>query len=311
MVMTDRLQSSGGVVVGVDGSEQGYDAVRFAAAEAARSGARLELLHVLPARVPAASIMMPTVPDSTFESFGAEILQRGRQVARDEAPGVEVGTHLRIGGRIQELLRYGERASLLVLGSRSPRSLEHIWTGGIITSVSSTSSCPVVVVPADREPALARGRVVVGLKSVEGAIELLGAGFALAEDLDDDLVVLHAWRLEGVYDDIIADRTVAEQWQHDQIELIEQAIVDHRAAFPEVRVRVYVRHEEPAHALVRASRGADRLMLLRPRAGRWPHHLGRVARAVLRDARCPVEVVPAHRGADPDVARGPVEALVP
>ena len=94
------------------------------------------------------SFMMPMVPDSSFESFGAEILQRGRQVAQDEAPGVEVETHLRVGGRVQELLAYGEGASLLVLGSRSPRSLDRLWTGGTVTSVTAASSCPVVVVPS-------------------------------------------------------------------------------------------------------------------------------------------------------------------
>ena len=149
------------------------------------------------------------------------------------------------------------------------------------------------------------------MKSPEGADELLEAGFALADDLHDDLVVLHAWRLDGVYDDIVAGRTVAERWQHEQGELIEKAIVDLRAAFPEVQVRVYVRHEDPAHALVRASSGADRLLLLRPRAGHWTHHLGRVARAVIRDARCPVEVLPAHHVADVDVPRGRVDVLVP
>jgi nucleotide-binding universal stress UspA family protein len=309
--MTNMVRSPGGVVVGVDGSEHGYAAVRYAAAEAARSGVRIELVHVVPGRVHAAPFMMPMVPDSSFESFGAEILQRGRRVAQDKAPGVEVETHLRIGGRIQELLAYGEHASLLVLGSRSPRSLDRIWTGGTVTSVTAASSCPVVVVPADRESDLARGRVVVGMKSSEDVDELLEAGFALADELHDDLVVLHAWRLEGVYDAVIADRTVAEKRQHEQIELIENAIVAHRAAFPEVQVRVYVRHEDPAHALLRASRGADRLLLLRPPAGRWIHHLGRVARAVIRDARCPVEVLPAHHAADLDVARGPVVALVP
>ena len=309
--MTDKCQSSRRVVVSVDGSEHGYAAVRYAVAEAACSGARLDLVHVLPGRLPAASFMMPMVPDSSFESFGAEILQRGRQVARDEAPEVEVEMHLRVGGRIEALLAYGEGASLLVLGSRSPRSLDRLWTGGTVTSVIAASSCPVVVVPADRESEAARGRVVVGMKSPEGTDELLEAGFALADDLHDDLVVLHAWRLEGVYDDIAAGRAVAERWQHEQGELIEKAIVDLRAAFPEVQVRVYVRHEDPAHALVRASSGADRLLLLGPRAGHWTQHLGRVARAVIRDARCPVEVLPAHHVADVDVPRGRIDVLVP
>jgi hypothetical protein len=50
-------------------------------------------------------------------------------------------------------------------------------------------------------------------------------------------------------------------------------------------------NEDPARALVCAARGADRLLLLRPAHGGTFHHLGRTAPAVLRDARCPVEVL--------------------
>ncbi len=69
-------------------------------------------------------------------------------------------------------------------------------------------------------------------------------------------------------------------------------LADYREAFPSVRVRVFVRHGEDRLGpwFVRLA-GADRLLILRPAHGGTFHHLGRTARAELRDARRPVEVL--------------------
>ena len=63
-----------------------------------------------------------------------------------------------MGGRIQQLIAVAAQARLMVLGSRSPGSLDRIWTGGTVTGVASRAACPVVVVPADGEPREPRGR---------------------------------------------------------------------------------------------------------------------------------------------------------
>ena len=285
-----------GVVVAVDGSEQGYVAVRYAAREAQRLGVSLGAIHVLPSTVLAGSAMMMMVPDESVRSYGAEILERTRTTALETVPDLQVTTQLRMGGgRIQQLVTLGAHARLMVLGSRSPGNLDRIWTGGTVTGVASRAACPVVVVPADGEPGAPRGRILAGFKSPAHAAELFEASFLLADELDAELVVLHAWRLEGVYDDVIVDRVEEERWCREQTELIERELVDYRAAFPDVRVRLYVRHEDPAHALVRGTRGADRLLIVRPAHGGLVHHLGHTARAVLREAHCPVEVLAPER----------------
>ena len=288
-------QGGGGVVVAVDGSEQGYDAVRYAAREAHRLGVSLHAIHVLPSTVLAGSAMMMMVPDESFRSYGAEILERTRTTALETVPDLQVTTQLGMGGRIQQLIAVAAQARLMVLGSRSPGSLDRIWTGGTVTGVASRAACPVVVVPAEGEPREPRGRLLAGFKSPAHAAELFDASFLLADELDAELVVLHAWRLEGVYDDIIVDRVEEEEWCRQQTELIERELVDYRAAFPDVPVRLYVRHEDPAHALVRGTRGADRLLIVRPAHGGLVHHLGHTARAVLREAQCPVEVLAPER----------------
>jgi nucleotide-binding universal stress UspA family protein len=286
-----------GVVVGVDGSQQGYAAARYGAAEAHRLGVALDLVHVLPGAIPVESGQVPMVSDASLQSYGADILRRARRESLDTWPGVRVETRLRSGSRSHELLACAEHARVLVLGSRSPKNLDRLWTGGTLTAVAGRSPCPVVVVPAAWDPSVVHGRIAVGVKDPEGAHEAYEAALSTARDVRADVVVLHAWRLEGVYDDIIGDRTGTDRWQQRQTELIERELGEVHQRFPDVGVRVYVRHEDPAHALVRVTCGVDRLLLERPEAGGPFHHLGRVGRAVLRDARCPVVILPNHRGA--------------
>lgn len=294
--MSSAFKGPGGVVVGVDGSEHGYAATRYAATEADRLGVRLDLVHVLPASIPVMPELLRSMSESSLQSYGLDILDHARKAALESRPGVEIETHVCSGHRTSELLACGEHARLIVLGSRSPSAFDRIWTGRTVTAVASSAPCPVVVAPAAWEDAPLRARIAVGVKTPGDARLLSETAFELARELGAELVVLHAWRLEGVYDDIIADRTCTEGWQHTQAALLERDLADLRERFPDVPVRVYVRHEDPAHALVRVAGGVDRVLLQRP-AGRMGHHHGHVARAVLREARCPVVVLPEHRGA--------------
>ena len=292
--MSNAFEQPGGVAVGVDGSEQGYAAARYAAEEADRLGVRLHLVHVLPSGLPVPPEVLPVLSEWSLQGYGAEILERARQTAHAARPGVEVVTHLRAGARAQELLTCAEGARLIVLGSRSPRLFDRIWTGGTLTGVASSATCPVIVVPAgwERSP---HGRIVVGVRSPGEATDLWEAAFPLAAARGAQIVGVHAWWLGGAYDAMIANQGVVERWQHERATLIEDELIGYRDSFPDVPVHVFVRHEEPAHALVRVSCGADLVLVQRPAPGRLAFRLGRVPRAVLREARCPVMVVPEHR----------------
>jgi nucleotide-binding universal stress UspA family protein len=301
-----------GVVVGVDGSEQGYAAARYAAEEAGRLAVRLHLVHVLPSAIPVTPEVVPVLSESTLQAFGAGILEHARALAVQVDPEVDLETHLLSGARASELVACAEGARMIVLGSRRPRLLDRIWTGGTVTEVAGSAACPVVVVPADWERT-PHGRIVVGVASVEasgGPHELWDMAFPLAAERGAEMVVVHAWWLGGTYDAVVADQGAAEHLQRARARLIEDELTSYRASFPEVAVHVFVRHEEPAHALVRVSRGAELLLVQRPAAGRMTHHLGRVARALLRQAHCPVVVVPQPRRAFGHEHEDQTEALV-
>lgn len=278
------------IVVATDGTPEALRGVRFAALEARRLGVGLDVVHVMPSYLPSGTF--PMVPDGSLEQYGHDVLERSVTAALDIAGDVETIPRLLRGRRVTSIVRATEHAPLLVLGSRPLTPAQRVWTGATVAGVVARSHCPVVVVPGDWEPEPGtKPRAVVGFKSPQHAAELFAYASALADRRGASLEVVHAWRLPTAYDDIIVDRVADEQWYESERAVIDSLLSDSRAAHPDLVVTVTVVQERPAHALVEASRGADRLVLMRPAHGGYLHHLGAVARAVLQQAHAPVEVI--------------------
>ncbi|WP_151082199.1 universal stress protein [Nocardioides cynanchi] len=283
---------TGHVVVATDGSEGSLAAVRYAARAAEGRGVELEVVHVVPPGLPAGPF--GAVPDAQIRRSGNTTLRHSRDVAVAEVPDLEVVSTLLIGSRVDALVWHTHDAAVLVLGAAPHGLVERLWTGSVVTGIAARATCPVAIVPLGaHEPRAGAGRrIVVGLKSTEHAEHLLGAAFALARQTQSDLTVVHAWHLVSPYDDAIAERTLRRAWLVEQERTLEDALIDHRLAFPEVQVDVDLVHGQAAFALVGLSRTADILMISRPGHGGLVHYLGSTARAVIRDAECVVEVVP-------------------
>lgn len=287
--MVRRQVPAGNVVVGVDGSSRTGTGVRFAAREACRAGVGLDIVSVVPGYLPVGPL--PLIPEESLQGFALHALEDARAAADDEAPGLDVGCHLLTGGRVEELVRVGCDAGLLVLTGRHVDRMSRLLTGATVPGVASRAGCPVVVLPPAWEPATTPyRRVVVGLKSLGRAGDLLEDGFARAEDLGAELVVLQAWRFGGRYDELVAGSPDEMRWASDRVAELEMQLAAPRDRHPCVSTVVRVVHARLAVALVDASHEADRLLVGRPAHGATVHHLGSTGRAVLRLAACPVEV---------------------
>ena len=288
------MEARTGVVVGVDGSERAHLAARYAAREARRLELPLTVVHVHPDYVPVAP-MMPLIPGDLRE-IGRQLLAEGVREASAAEPDVEVSSLLLSGHPASELVRACVDARLLVLGHESTSVVTRVFTGAVATGVAARAGCPVVSVPADwQERTHGPHRIVLGYGSADHDTALLEEGFRTASAHDAHLSVLHAWELPGCYDDIIVRRTHDDDWNAAALERIENELADLRADHPDVEVDVRVVHRQPALALREASRQADLLMLARRADGHAPVHLGGTARALLREAACPVEIVPQRR----------------
>jgi nucleotide-binding universal stress UspA family protein len=280
------------VVVATDGTPAALRGVRYAALEAQRLGSGLEVVHVVPAYLPNGPL--PMVPDGALQEFGRSVLDESLEVAHRTAGEVETLSRLVSGKRVSSIVDAAQHAPLLVLGSGSSSLASRVWMGATVAGVCARARCPVVVVPEDWQMSSTRpmGRIVVGFQSPEQAAALLPDAFALAGDTGAAVVVLHAWKLPSGYDDVIVGRVGEAVWHEQGVQVIDDALVELRRTYPDVAVSVEVTHDRPAHALVQASRVADRLLLSRPAHGAYLHHLGSTARTVLRGAHCPIEVLP-------------------
>lgn len=286
------------VVVGVDGLPSSRAAISYAGVEAKRRGAELRLINVTP-EMPPLPALRPILPAS-LEETGQGILRLSSTVATNAAPGLAVSTELVSGDRVQALLRAAESACLVVLGQGESRLPARIWTGHTSVGVAASAACPVTCVPSAWDPERPRhGRVVVGFKSVEQDGELLAAGFAEAAGRGAELVIQHSWYLPITYIDPIAAQVPRVEASEDFEAGIEVHLGDLRAAHPEVAVRIEALYGQPAHALVDASSQADLVLLSRRTHGLIPRwHVGGTARALLRESRCPVQVVASGDEAD-------------
>lgn len=283
------------VVVAVDGSGGSDAAVTYGAQEARTRGLPLELVTVIPAYLPAGPF--PVAPEATLREGGREILEQARELAVATGPDLEILTTLLIGARVDAMVQHAHDAALLVVAAPPHGLVERLWTGSTVTGLAARASCPLVIVRPGATPTPRVGRVVVGLRSTRHAEPLLGAAFAVARQTQSDLTVVHAWHQLSGYDDAIAQRSTGSSWVTEQVRMIEDDLIDLRMAYPDVQVQVRLVHGQPAWALVEESRSADLLLVTRPTHGGLVHHLGATVRALIRDAACPVEVVPPVREA--------------
>ncbi len=137
------------VLVPVDFSEGSLKALRYALPLARQFGARLGLVHVLPAHFFVGSEFGPVdfpVPEAEWQENSERELKA--LAAREVGAGVEVETLVRHGQAAHEIaacaLAWG--ADLMVLSTHGRSGLRHVLVGSVAENVVRYAPCPVLVV---------------------------------------------------------------------------------------------------------------------------------------------------------------------
>lgn len=282
------------VAVGVDGSEAARAATQWAAREAARAGTSLRVVHAFTEVVPVGTLYASAYPLTPIETraAAAHLVEEAARVAEQALPASRVARVLLRSDPRNALLQTAGDARLLVLGGAPRPTLERLVTGSVVASVAAHAPCPVVVVPASWADRTDPGPVVVGVKGLDTAPQLVREGLALAQARGTGLTVLHAWEFLAQYDDAIAAHADLPAWEERARQEL-QSVVDAAAApFPGVAVETRLVHGQPAQALVHASEDAGLLVVSRRPHGFPFGHLGGTGRAILRETRCPTMVLP-------------------
>ncbi|WP_405734531.1 universal stress protein [Streptomyces sp. NBC_01537] len=262
------------VIAGIDGSEPGLAAARWAAREAMLRGSGLRLIHVWP-------------PDP----YAPPVLDRAVSELALRHPGLEVQGEQADGRAPDVLADAGHTAGLLVVGSRGLGGFPGLLLGSVAVETAGRSPCPVALVPEQPPGGERPPEVVLGIDTRHPAAPATHYAFDAAQRREARLRAVHAWSLPLPYGSPWAPYAVTEgyraAWEDEEVQLLHDVLRGHRRAYPAVPVVNDVRLLSPAKALVKASARAELLVVGRPCGS-----LSGVPHTVAHHARCPVVLVP-------------------
>ncbi len=291
---TAEGRPQGAIVVGVDGSAPSAVAVDWAADEADRRHAPLQLVHAYRLPGVAGYPGYNAIPDDLLEQLrraGQELLAgTARRIAIDH-PSLEVVTTL-VHGRGETAIRGASRgARLTVVGHSTTSRVAGVLLGSVALAVTSTNPAPVAVIPEDHRRV--RGPIVVGVDGSPLSEAAVAFAFDEAALRGADLIAVHAWH--DIYLDsrdleplLVDPRTLQQQ----ERALLSERVGGWAEKYPDVHVRKVLRHQRPTTALLEYGRAAQAVVVgSRGRGGFAGMMLGSTSHALATHARCPVIIV--------------------
>jgi nucleotide-binding universal stress UspA family protein len=247
------------IVVGVDGTEWGLEALRQALTLAPENGSTVEAVTALDTA--------PAVWTGFEASYWVGLLDKEAQEARDEAADTlsgRAGSARVVEGRPVPVLREARDsvdATLLALGGRHSSRLLGIVLGDTVTELLHDGVCSVFVARPPENGTWQPRTIVVG---VDGSPSSL-AGLACADDI--------ATRLGGRVEVVAAGEAAAIEGDGEWAERLERQ--------PDA---------EPVGTLLERSREAD-LVVVGSRSLHGLRALGSVSERVVHGSSCSVLVV--------------------
>lgn len=282
------------VVVGVDGSAAGLDAVAVAAREAKLRGCGLRVVHAFlwPAfgAYPGSASMLPG--DTGLREEAEKAVADAVAHARRAEPSVTAHGAVVTGEVMQVLVEETRTAQLAVVAGRGLGAFTRLLVGSTAVHLSAYGHCPVLVVRAGgRHPGGPVLLAVDGSPAGAGAVDF---AFAEAARRDVGLVALHVWSAWTRYsrrpDD--SGRAAADGPAAQGDRVLAEAVAGAEKTYPGVRVERTAVEGSARELLIEASRDAGLLVTgARGRGGFTGLLLGSVSHALLQHAHCPVAVV--------------------
>ena len=284
---------SGSVLVAVNGKERGWDALEWAAAEAASRQCALRIVHAFRSSPLLVDPLGTLVDEWKAIEAASGVLTDAVNHARAVAPTLQVTAHMQEGSTTTAILREGSRGDGLIVLGRGPNRGRFRSFISVGRRVTRHAACPVAIVHLTNGPArgLSAGRVVVGIDGAEDPAEVLGFAFRSAERRCVGVTVIYTSTPPDLNAEMVLtdDPAATLAFKGDRI---ESALQMCRRAHPNVEVRRRFVAVPAVRAFVSGSFGAALLVI----DGQTRHAR---RRAVLRSAQSPVAIVKPTRARAP------------
>lgn len=297
----DIALAESGVVVGVDGSEHGVAAVRFAADTAVAYGLPLTLLHARP----------DAAAEPVLLSDPTGVLGEALALARAQQPEVEIRALQMPDAPVQSLLAAGANADVVVLGSRGVEGFRGLLLGSTTLHVAPYAQCPVVVVHSGLEGGVPfeniegypgnPGQVVLGYDGSSASNRAAAFAFRHAAAIGCSVVAVSVEPSRGKPETEEIDPENATPGSDTSA--FHSPVIVIATSFPDVPVTFVAGTGRPAEVLLSQARGAALLVVgSRGTGGFSGLIMGSVSQKVLAHADCPVAVL--HQGIPAETAAG-------
>ena len=248
------------VVAGIDASRCSRRAAGWAAAEAARRGGSLVLVHAyaLPPAGYSGDNPYPANLLPQLREDGEALLGDTADALRMEYPALRIDIRMTYGDPATVLRHASATAQLTVVGARGGNRIVSAL-GSVAVGIATTNPGPVVVIHPGAQCA-PDGPVVVGVDGSPTSDAALGFAFESASIRRAPLIAVHCWTDPVIVGDMpyftkgIVDSTcLATEQRH----FLAQALLRWSIAFPDVVVQQVVIHGRPTPALLESSRTAQ------------------------------------------------------
>ena len=293
------------IIVGVSEPGASEGALRFAVEEASRQRCALTIVHALSDSVTAPlselhvdfSGHTEISPHNIDRSSAAEAYRLVTDIARRARAMshglVRVDTDVPVGRRVHALVEAAENSRLVVLQHRDLPMIERIFVRSASVGVTARAHCPVVTVPHDWKPNVHHNRVTAGIDDLEGSADVLHIAFESASRRRATLQIVHAGGLMSIEGAMVLSHTQSQKWQSQAELALAELLLPWQRHFPTVKVVQTVVQTGAITPLLECSQNSDLLILGRLRVRLpVPLPLGSIARAMVNEANCPVEIVP-------------------
>ena len=135
------------IVVGVDGSQSGQEALRVAVQEARLRGARLRAVTAWHMTAMAGSAgFTPGFDPALLEESASAGLDAALAALGEQAHDIEIEKVVRMGQPAQVLVGEARGADLLVVGSRGHGGFVGLLLGSVSHQCALHATCPIVIV---------------------------------------------------------------------------------------------------------------------------------------------------------------------
>jgi nucleotide-binding universal stress UspA family protein len=297
----------------VDLSDASRQALRHAAALSTWYNAPVTVLHVFPdVQVFEASSPFGGSTMSTVMIGESQLVERRAGVRRFVTEAL--GTHpvdivVRDGtDPVAEILTEAAGVSLVVMGTHGRSGIDHLLLGSVAEKVLRKASCPVLVVPPH---AVTGGgvtspvfkRIVCAIDFSTSSLLALNYALTLAQEADSRITLLHAIEFPLALRELAFSTETDIDRQHAAAEA--EYLRRLRSLVPP-QARMYctvvtlVSEGKPSREIQRTAESESADLIVMGVHGRGAMDLmvfGSNTNAVVREARCPVMIVPTPRTA--------------